>query len=297
MSSIVLELQREALDQTVNVSQLLRKALIVARKLSLAEFQSWVERELNGYRDASDIPDYREAFGEVKAWNPYHGWMPVVFQDSKKAELLSRRKNGQSVAELEDLLTGKAESFHVPFPPEIRKHVCRGIGYQTEVSLFVPQSSIVRVLDSVRTIVLNWALKLEEDGILGENLSFTEREKRQATEHSFNVMNFYGPVHGPQIRQAEGAVQVAVTIEADIDAVGDFIDRLRKELPQIGLSGEKKQEAEAEIATVDAQVRSPRPKTAIIREGLESLGRILEGTAGSAGGQLVIELGKILGGS
>lgn len=48
MASVVIELQREALDRSIPASDLLRKALVVARKLSLPEFQSWIDRELNG---------------------------------------------------------------------------------------------------------------------------------------------------------------------------------------------------------------------------------------------------------
>jgi hypothetical protein len=47
MSSVIVELQREALDRNVHVSDLLRKALVVARNLALTEFQRWIELELN----------------------------------------------------------------------------------------------------------------------------------------------------------------------------------------------------------------------------------------------------------
>ena len=49
MSSLVLELQRDAIDPSVSPLNLLRKALIVARKLGIVEFQQWIELELNGY--------------------------------------------------------------------------------------------------------------------------------------------------------------------------------------------------------------------------------------------------------
>jgi hypothetical protein len=47
MSSVIVELQCEALDRNVHVSDLLRKALVVARNLALTEFQRWIELELN----------------------------------------------------------------------------------------------------------------------------------------------------------------------------------------------------------------------------------------------------------
>lgn len=47
MVPAVVELQREMLNGTIRVSDLLRKALVVARKLSLAEFQGWIQLEVN----------------------------------------------------------------------------------------------------------------------------------------------------------------------------------------------------------------------------------------------------------
>ena len=48
MDSLVLELQRECLAPGVSVTDLLRKALVVARKLGVKDLQSWIENELNG---------------------------------------------------------------------------------------------------------------------------------------------------------------------------------------------------------------------------------------------------------
>ena len=119
MSSVVIELQREALDRGVRVSDLLRKALVVARKLDLREFQTWIEKELNGYGKGDEVPDFREMSGEVRGWNPVRGWIPLLFQDPKQGETLSHRKCGQSIAEIEHMLEGKQEksSLQMPFPP------------------------------------------------------------------------------------------------------------------------------------------------------------------------------------
>jgi AbiTii len=60
MSSIVSQLQLEALERNVRVSDLLRKSLGVARKLKLSELQSSIEKELSGYRQTDEVTDYRE---------------------------------------------------------------------------------------------------------------------------------------------------------------------------------------------------------------------------------------------
>lgn len=84
MDKIVIELQREALKSDFDIMNLLRKAYLVARKLKLQEFEDWVNNELNGYKDADKIPDYRLLRGEIKAWNPSYGWIPVILQNDNE---------------------------------------------------------------------------------------------------------------------------------------------------------------------------------------------------------------------
>lgn len=293
MSSVILALQRDALDKKINVSDLLRKALVISRKLKLTEFQDWIEKELNGYKE--EVPEYRMAKGQIRGWNPYNGWIPLIFQDPKDADFFSKRANGQSIAEIENLIEGEASEYHMPFPQSIQRRLSKGFGYETEISLFVSQSALIKVLDSVRNIILNWSLKLEEEGILGENLSFSESEKEVAVKSPQNVNYFYGPVQNPQIAQgSQEAIQVHSTFELDVSAVTDLLNIIKKELPTIELEPSKKSEIESDVATIDAQLSSPNPKSGIVKESLTSIRTILEGASGSAAGQLLIELGKLI---
>jgi len=43
------------------------------------------------------------------------------------------------------------------------------------------------VLDAVRNIVLEWTLRLERDGIIGENMTFTNEEKERLSPTTLNV--------------------------------------------------------------------------------------------------------------
>src|ERR1035441_1726263 len=86
MESVVLQLQRECLDSRVPILDILRKALVVARKLSLADAQAWIEKELNGYHRSDAPPTHRLLTGQVRVRNPYHGWQPVIFEDPVEAE-------------------------------------------------------------------------------------------------------------------------------------------------------------------------------------------------------------------
>lgn len=295
MASVVIELQREALDRDVRVSDLLRKALVVARKLGQLELQAWIEKELAGYTKGDEIPKYREVRGDIRGWNPYRGWIPLFFEDSVEGEKFSRRNAGQAIAELEHLIkNGKSGStLHMPFPLELQRQLSKGFGFETQVSLFTSHSSIVGIIDAVRTIVLNWALKLEEQGILGEGLSFSKQEKEAAVSTPRNINNFYGPVQSPQIQQDnQNAIQVSVQL--DLESVRKVAEMIKAALPSLDLSEDQTREAKAELETIDSQVGSPKPKTGILTESLRSLRKILEGAGGGAAAQVLIELGKLL---
>jgi hypothetical protein len=293
MPPIVLQLQQEALDRNILVSDLLRKALVIARKLGLVEFQAWVESELSGYRGKA-TPDYREVSGDVRGWNPYNGWIPLVFEDPKEGEQVARRKTSQSIAELEHLVQGtEGHSLQMPYPQAVQRELSKGFGYETQVSLFTTKTSLIRIIDAVRTIILNWALKLEEDGILGEGLSFTTEERDVARKSPQIITNFYGPVQSPQIQQGnETVVQVQAAI--DLTALAALLDQLKAALPNLGLEQDATTEVTAEIQTIKSQLGSPKPKTGILRESLRSIRTVLESAAGGAAGQLIIEVGKLL---
>ena len=64
MGGIVIELQRDALDDKITIESLIRKAYFVAKKLKLKEFEEWLNQEQNGYK--RNIPEYRSVGGEIK---------------------------------------------------------------------------------------------------------------------------------------------------------------------------------------------------------------------------------------
>ena len=300
MSSIVLELQHEALENTNKVSNLLRKALVVARKLEIKEFYTWIENELNGYKTGAESPNYREVMGRILVLDPYRGWIPLLFTN-REAELeFSKRNAGQSIAELENLLEKSSDgTFRMSFTYEAQRFLTKDMPFEAEVALFVNQTSIIRIIDKVRTIILNWALKLEEDHILGENLTFSPEDKRQAGAEVHNyVSNIFGNVVHSQVQQGTtNSSQNMVRNELSLEAVNLFIGALSSSLPKLALDADKLEEIKAEMDTIKSQLRSPKPKTSIIKEGLHSIRAILEGAGGVAAGELLIHLGKhFLGG-
>src|SRR5690349_859361 len=125
MESIVLELQRLAIDDKQNITELLRKALLVASKLKLTEFAEWATNELHGYKQA-DVPDYRKIRAEVKVDNPYHGLVPFILPQ-EIADRLCNLQLHDPIGTFVDLLSNpKHGTLTMPFPPEVATKLMQG---------------------------------------------------------------------------------------------------------------------------------------------------------------------------
>jgi hypothetical protein len=202
MAYLVIELQKNTLDSEISTTNLLRKAFVVAKKLKLKEFEKWINLELDGYTNKdSVIPEYRKVYGELRAFNPYHGWIPTLFDSREMQELCTMKKIPSSISELEFLMNTEGESLSISYPAEIEKQLGKSFDFEAKYSLFVGKSKFHYILETVRTTVMNWALELECDGILGEEMIFSEAEKQIAIEKNYTVNNFYGDVSHSQIQQ------------------------------------------------------------------------------------------------
>lgn len=199
--SIIIEIQRAATDSSQSLVDLLRKCLLVARKLGLADFQRWVECELHGYSIGKDVPEHRRIQGAVKAWNPYHGWIPVILGDSGFTDTVSVVQLGSSVSELEALLKSPEGTIQIPFSPEELELLRKGLDTHLVPTRLFGKPQIAGVLDSVRSRILDWAITLEAEGVLGEGLSFSRDETEKAQSVVQNIRNsIVGDVHGAQIQ-------------------------------------------------------------------------------------------------
>src|SRR5712692_6855233 len=194
VDSLVIQLQRECLDSRASTLDIMRKALVVARKLGVADFQKWIDLEMQGYKVGDTVPEYRVVGGQIKAWNPYHGWIDAVFDDPKLQDVLSHRPIGQSIGEIETLVQqSTAGVFRIPFDPHTEHELMRAGTLPLKPKLEVSSAAVKGILDKVRTTVLDWCLDLEAKGVLGEHMTFSEKEKQTASAANYHV-HFHGAV-------------------------------------------------------------------------------------------------------
>ena len=280
MSSLVLELQADAMNREVSCSDLLRKALVVSKKLEVDSIENWLYQELNGYSGSSndEIPDYRIVRGQVKALNPYHGYQLVYFENHEIGERLSKRKTDQPIAEFIALLENKEKgsSLHFPFPPNIVSNLMANISSASPPTLVVPETEIVRILDTVRTRVLEWALELEKKGIIGEGMTFSKKEREAADQVTYQAITNIGSMQNSQLLQNSPSASQNFQMGANLEQILTFIEEINTKKEDLGLDEESVNELQAEISTITTQSSSPKPKPRIITESLESIRSILK---------------------
>lgn len=283
MTGLVHELQRDALDPKVSVSDLLRKALVVSRKLNIPDIIEWLSHELNGYPPEDDlIPDYRQVRGSPKVWNPYHGWQPIIFEDNETADAVSIRKNFQAIGEIDDLVSREdSRQFQMEFPSEIYNVLIGMMDVPLQPTLMIPRTALIGVLDTVRNKVLEWALELEGNGVIGEGMSFTEKEKLAAHSVTYQVTNNIGSMTNSQFQQDSPYASQALSVNNDLTQVAKFIETLKGQLEDLQLEQSQEQELKAEVVTIESQLSSPKPKPVIVNESLKSIRSVLEGVTGS----------------
>lgn len=203
---IVIDLQKDLLNQSKSISDILPKAYLVAKKLQLEDFASWLKLEMDGYRDVEEqnIPDYRKIVGQIKAKNPFHGWIPVCVDDKELEKKLSERRCSQSIKELEELLEeDKDKNLYTALSGEFSKL----LDYPMPCGVFYGRSQIVAILNLVRNKILDWTLDLESKGIKGKNMEFLEEEVEKAqTTSTTTVNNIYGGTNNFQVAQGNDTV-------------------------------------------------------------------------------------------
>lgn len=218
--SLISELQSDSINERISLEALLRKAYLVSRKLELNDFSDIITKELEGYRvfeednsDCESIPNYRLVKGCLKSFNPVYGWTPVIIDDQSLEQAITVRYMHQSVSELQDLYNADVDPI-IYLSGEMNTRLSKGTdGILTQFGIFLSHASIGNILNSVRNLILRWALDLESAGITGDGLQFSEQEIATAntnTEIHNYINNFYNSVDGVQIQQG--------TIDSNMDA-------------------------------------------------------------------------------
>lgn len=288
---IVLQLQQDALDKDVATSDLLLKAKIVATKLDLKDALRWIELELSGYDGGVEIPGYRWVHGEPRGYDPWQGrWLPVMFTgDGEVQGMISKKSLGQSVSELEHWLTRPEHGeLMIPFHPHQIAILCKALETEpTQMSLFIGLDRLKGIISAIRNKVLDWALSLEKAGILGEGISFTQKEKAVAKEVGATYLigsigNFAGNIGHVSDRSTVNANQTVVYGIADLRKI---VEQIKAHADALGLPPEQRRALDVEVVAVEEELSKPKPDKGLLRRSFDAIKRL----GGAVTGNLIAE--------
>lgn len=171
--SLLNDIQAAAISNTTDVPTLLRMCKLLAARISHAQFATWVDSELNGYPTLESLPDYRKV--SVHSYGSFVGTfsnaprlqipvsvLPKDIQESFKVAYLASSisayvalvEGNESGRVNEDWPVNLAVHYASKLTPEMQ---CVGAWKE------IPIGAIVRLLDSVKTRVLGFAIDVERE--------------------------------------------------------------------------------------------------------------------------------------
>jgi hypothetical protein len=258
----------------------------------LEDLASWVDFELNGY-PTRDVPEYRKFSGIPRYWNQYHGWQPLG-GDSGIIGSLSEVKFGDSIAGIEKFASSKSSSLLSQFPPSILEFLSENLGVPVaRAGAEVSVASVVAILDSVRTAILDWSIAMEKAGVHGEGLSFSavEQQKAQTASTVFHI-NSIGTFTGNLgVGNTSGDITSA---PLNIEKVKTLVSQVKSNASSLVNEGVSEDALMQCISSLEQILK--KPNQGLLKKGLEALQTaVLKATGGLVSTGVLTLLHQMLG--
>lgn len=285
MKGIVNELQSEVLQSNCDVVSVLRKAHLIAVKLNLTEFDTWIINELNGYSDSEMVPSYRRIRGSLKYFNPYRGWMNATIINEKVEKEYCTRPVLDSISQIVSLCNSGNKELMDELSGAQQAYLNRVFKAPTQVqfALHFSVSSVKNVIEMVKNTILEWTIKMDDEGIIGEGMEFNLEEKELAKRIPQTIHNYYGntnvinaPVDGSVISVGDDS-----RIEFTYESVKSLSSEIRRSIDNEALSDDDKDTVLELLAEIDDKVENKK-RPGVIKSLLAGLKEFLISVGASA---------------
>lgn len=290
MTSIVLDLQKEILSPNCDIVNVLRKAHLIAVKLKLSDFDQWIQYELNGYTDKESCPEYRKVRGTLKYFNQYYGWYPIIIPNNEIEKIICERKMTNSISEIVSLSDSSENDLIAELSGEESAFLDKNCNMliPQRYALHISSTAVKDIEEKVKNTILEWTLKLEEEGIIGENMMFSDKEKDCATNIPQTVNNYYGPTS--VINSSSGNAQIVSgngnTVSFPYDKVKDVVDEVAKSISALNLSKDDMETITELLSDIKLKIEEEK-KPAILKTALIGLKDFLSNVGASVAAGII----------
>lgn len=211
--SLLRDIQNDAVNPNLSLSDLLRKCKILASRLGSAEFKIWIDNELIGYMDSKLVPDYRvlRVFSKGDFSGPFQSGLknadiPIDCLPEEIQEPYSFSYISLPVAALENMIADpNGGNPREPWNPNlvaiIGANIYQGMNCMQAWKV-IPINAISGILDIIRTKILTFALEIEfENPDAGEAQLKSNPLPEEKLQNIVN--NIYGNVSNLAINSSD----------------------------------------------------------------------------------------------
>jgi hypothetical protein len=207
-----------------------------------------------------------------------------MIEDDEFQKVVCARSIQSPVRELEHFASTNGQMV-IPLSDENSTILCRGAGVTAlPIGIFIPKNGVIRILDTVRTKVLDWSLSLQAAGIQGEGPSFSPEEKATAnnprvTYNIANISNFSGNLGG----NVGGNVNASSPqhVRSELHKLTSLIEQIRSLNGRLGLTAVAEKELFDHVASIDHELSKAEPETDSLTGFIRSIRKVCEGASGS----------------
>ena len=139
-----------------------------------------------------------------------------------------------------------------------------------QIVLSVSTHFLNSIMEQVKNCLLDWTIKLDAAGILGDGMRFSQEETNMAKEIPQQINNYYGTVVNGDISQSQVVSGDHNTIAFNYGQAADLMEKVRDSISLEQLSDEDRETAMELIAETETKIAEQK-KPGIIRAALSGL--------------------------
>lgn len=280
--SLLREIQTDLAATGGDVASVLRKCKILAARLGSQEFARWIDWELNGYPESQATPPYRKlpcscyANFINTAWRLNRQPVPLVLVPEEYREGLDSVQFREGIAKVMAFVPKGAQIDR----PELI-FLLQGKMYPSTncvgAWMEIPGSEFEQLISAVKNRILDFVLEVEVQnpsaGEASPNSQPVPAEKLQPL-----VNYFFGSVGN--VAQSSWDFTQTAKVPKQHQELAKLVTNIADHLDELNLGPSQRQKAEAQIATLKAQL-SDDPDPVIVKQAGRTLRNITEGAIGS----------------
>jgi len=240
------EIRDEITNSNSDLSSTLRKAKILAASLKNKQFRLWLNNELSGYKEGSELPDYRIIFTQSFGFftGPFGSSMnnvalPTANLPDFLKDVAEKIEFTNGIKQIESLVEGtEGKSLKQVWAAEAvilaREHIqMSGRLVLTDAWKHLNVSDLENVLDQVRNRLLDFLLELQE--IVPDEIASNESTNFVQDEKISNVFNY--TIYGNDNIVASGSgISQNVTqniTKGDFESLSNYLESIQVQKEEI----------------------------------------------------------------